>query len=87
MDGEADGKELNEGCSTTENHNSLSVTMETTEQSALPMGCEVDVAVTDSPAQGKDLGDDEKQVCMEADTADMVSTEENEKQEDRKSVV
>lgn len=79
MDGEADGKELNEGCSTTENHNSLSVTMETTEQSALPMDCEVDAAVTDSPVQGKDLDADEKQVCMEADTTDMVSTEENEK--------
>lgn len=81
MDGEADGKELKEGCSTTENHNSLSVTMETTEQSELPMDCEVDVAVTDSPAQGKDLGADEKQVCMEADTTGVVSTEENEKQD------
>lgn len=80
MDGEADGKELNEGCSTTENHNSLSVTMETTEQSELPMDCEVEVAVTDSPAQGKeDLGTDEKQVCMEADTK--VPSEQNAKQD------
>lgn len=70
MDGEADGKELNEGCSTTENHNSLSVTMETTEQSELPMDCEVEVAVTDSPEQGKDSGADEKQVCMETDTTE-----------------
>lgn len=34
--------------------------METTEQSELPMDCEVDVAATDSPAQGEDLGADEK---------------------------
>lgn len=65
MDGEADAKELSEGCSTTENHNSLSVTMETSEQSELPMDCEVEAAATDSPAQGKDLGADEKQVRLE----------------------
>lgn len=75
MDGEADGKELNEGCSTTENHNSFSVTMETTEQSELPMDCEVEVAVTDSPEQGKDCNADDKQVCLETDASD--SPEEN----------
>lgn len=75
MDGEADGKELNEGCSTTENHNSFSVTMETTEQSELPMDCEVEVAVPDSPEQGKDCNADDKQVCLETDTSD--SPEEN----------
>lgn len=81
MDGEADGKELNEGCSTSENHNSLSVTMETTEQSELPMDCKVDVAVTDTPAQGKDLGSDEELVCIEDDTTDVVSIKEDEKQD------
>lgn len=75
MDGEADGKELNEGCSTTESHNSFPVTMETTEQSELPMDCEVEVAVTDSPEQSKDCNEDDKQVCLETDVSD--TPEEN----------
>ncbi|XP_076577622.1 uncharacterized protein palmdb isoform X2 [Chaetodon auriga] len=70
VDGEADGKELNEGCSTTENHSSFSVTMETTEQSDLPMDCEVEVAVADSPEQGKDFSADDEQVCKETDSSD-----------------
>lgn len=75
MDGEADGKELNEGCSTTESHNSFPVTMETTEQSELPMDCEVEVAVTDSPEPSKDCNEDDKQVCLETDASD--TPEEN----------
>lgn len=75
VDGEADGKELNEGCSTTESHNSFPVTMETTEQSELPMDCEVEVAVTDSPEQSKDCNEDDKQVCLETDVSD--TPEEN----------
>lgn len=70
VDREADGKELNEGCSTTENHNSFSVTMETTEQSELAMDCEVGVAVPDSPEQGKDFSADEEQVCSETNSSD-----------------
>ncbi|XP_054862995.1 titin isoform X2 [Amphiprion ocellaris] len=60
---EADGKELNEGCSTTENH-SVPVTMETTEQSRLVMNYEVDVTVADSPEQGNDFSADDEQVCI-----------------------
>lgn len=44
--------------------------METTEQSELPMDCEVEVAVADSPEQGKDFSADDEQVCIEADTSD-----------------
>ncbi|XP_070783824.1 palmdelphin [Enoplosus armatus] len=69
VDREADGKELSEGCSTTENHNSFSVTMETTEQSELAMDCEVEVAVADSPEQGKDFSADDEQVCLETDSS------------------
>ncbi|KAK2886304.1 palmdelphin isoform X2 [Channa argus] len=64
VDREADGKELNKGCSTTVNHNSFSITMETTEQSELLMDCEVEVAVADSPEQGKDFSADDEQVCL-----------------------
>ncbi len=67
IDGEAEGKELNKGCSTTENHNS-SITMETTEQSELRMDCEVEVAGADSSEQGKDFSADDEQVCIETDT-------------------
>uniref|UniRef100_A0A4W6BXA2 Uncharacterized protein n=1 Tax=Lates calcarifer TaxID=8187 RepID=A0A4W6BXA2_LATCA len=70
VDREADGKELNEGCSTTENHNSFSVAMETTEQSVLPMDCEVEVAVADSPEERKDFSADDEQVCLETDSSD-----------------
>lgn len=48
---------MSEGCSTTENHNSSSVAMETTEQSELPMDCEVE-AEDDSPEQEKDFRGD-----------------------------
>ncbi|XP_069003289.1 uncharacterized protein palmdb isoform X2 [Embiotoca jacksoni] len=51
QDRAADGEGLNEGCSTTENHNFISVTMETTEQSKLMMDCEGEVAEADSPEQ------------------------------------
>ncbi|KAI3355171.1 hypothetical protein L3Q82_017869 [Scortum barcoo] len=67
---EADGKELNEGCSTTENHNSFSVTMETTEQSELAMDCEVEVAVADSPEKGKDFSAYDEQLYLETDSSD-----------------
>lgn len=70
VDREADGKELNKGCSTTENHNSFSITMETTEQSELLMDCEVEVAVADSPVQGKDFSADDEQVCLKTDSSD-----------------
>lgn len=70
VDREADGKKLNEGCSTTENHNSFSITMETTEQSELQMDCEVEVAVTDSPEQGRDFSADDEQVSVETDTSE-----------------
>ncbi|XP_030612658.1 uncharacterized protein palmdb [Archocentrus centrarchus] len=63
VDRETDGKELRKGCSTTENHNSI--TMETTEQSKLEMHCEVVVAVADSPKQ--DFTADDKQVYSETD--------------------
>ncbi|XP_063340597.1 uncharacterized protein palmdb isoform X1 [Pelmatolapia mariae] len=59
VDREADGKELNKGCSTAEDHNSMSITMETTEQSALEMDCEVDVGMADSPKQQDFIADDE----------------------------
>ncbi|KAK2859298.1 hypothetical protein Q5P01_003918 [Channa striata] len=68
VDREADGKELNKGCSTTENHNSFSITMETTEQSELLMDCEVEVAVADSPEQGKVFSADDEQVCLGRDS-------------------
>ncbi|KAL7373930.1 hypothetical protein ABVT39_017651 [Epinephelus coioides] len=70
VDREADGKDLNEGCSTTENNNSFSVTMETTEQSELAMDCVVEVAVADSLDQGKDFSADDEQVCLEMDSSD-----------------
>ncbi|CAK6973286.1 DNA ligase 1 isoform X1 [Scomber scombrus] len=70
MEREADGKELNQGCSTTENHNSFTVTMETTEQSELAMDCEVEVAVADSPEQGTDFSADDVQGCFETDLSD-----------------
>ncbi|XP_036935321.1 uncharacterized protein palmdb isoform X3 [Acanthopagrus latus] len=70
VDLEADGKELNEGCSITENHNSFSITMETTEQSELPVDYEVEVAVGDSPEQGKDFSADEAHVCTETYTSE-----------------
>ncbi|XP_076577623.1 uncharacterized protein palmdb isoform X3 [Chaetodon auriga] len=44
--------------------------METTEQSDLPMDCEVEVAVADSPEQGKDFSADDEQVCKETDSSD-----------------
>ncbi|XP_026218516.1 uncharacterized protein palmdb isoform X2 [Anabas testudineus] len=69
VDREADGKELNRGSSTTENHNSFSITMETTEQSELLMDCEVEVAVADSPVQGKNFSADDEQVCLETDSS------------------
>ncbi|XP_029002275.1 FK506-binding protein 5 isoform X2 [Betta splendens] len=69
VDREADGKELNKGCSTTEDHNSFSITMETAEQSELLMDCEVEVAVADSPVQGEDFNADDEQVCLENDTS------------------
>lgn len=70
VDGETDGKELNKGCSTTENHNSFPITMETTEQLELPTDCEVEVAVTESHEQGKDFSSYEKQIYTETDTPD-----------------
>ncbi|XP_069368108.1 uncharacterized protein palmdb isoform X2 [Paralichthys olivaceus] len=69
MDREADGKELNEGCSTTKNCTSSSVTMETTEQSELPIDCEMEVAVADSPEQGKDFSTEEE-VCLGSNSSD-----------------
>lgn len=54
MDKEADEEVLREPCSTTENHNFISVTMETVEQSKLVMDCEMEGAVTDSPVQELD---------------------------------
>ncbi|XP_062235951.1 uncharacterized protein palmdb isoform X2 [Platichthys flesus] len=69
MDREADGKELNEGCSTTKNCNSFSVSMETTEQSEQPIDCEMEVAVADSPEQGKDFSTDDE-VCLERNSSD-----------------
>ncbi|XP_041670137.1 uncharacterized protein palmdb isoform X2 [Cheilinus undulatus] len=69
MEMEADGKELNEGCSTTENHKSLSITMETTEQSEQAMDCEVEGTVADSPEQGKDFSANDCQVCLETDSS------------------
>ncbi|KAM4534331.1 uncharacterized protein palmdb isoform 1-T1 [Odontesthes bonariensis] len=65
VDREANGKELKEGCSTTENHNFISVTMETTEQSKLVMDCEEEVVVADSPEQGKEISADDELVCLE----------------------
>ncbi|XP_068565736.1 palmdelphin isoform X2 [Cebidichthys violaceus] len=69
VDGEADGKDLNEGCSTAENHSSFSVTMETTEQSEQAMDCAVEVTVADSPVQGKNFSADDEQVCLETDSS------------------
>ncbi|XP_029934936.1 uncharacterized protein LOC115378668 [Myripristis murdjan] len=63
-------KELKEGCSTTENHNSFSITMETTEQSESAIDCEVEVAVADSPEKGKDANPDDEQLCLETDSSD-----------------
>ncbi|XP_032360250.1 mediator of RNA polymerase II transcription subunit 15 isoform X3 [Etheostoma spectabile] len=65
-----DGKDLNEGSSTTENHNSFSVTMETIEQSELAMDCEVEVSVANSPEQGKDFSADDEQNGSETDLSD-----------------
>nr|XP_020494216.1 cardiomyopathy-associated protein 5-like isoform X1 [Labrus bergylta] len=69
VESEADGKELKEDCSTTENHKSFSITMETTEQSEQAMDCEVGVAVADSPEQGKDFSANDYQVCLETDSS------------------
>lgn len=69
MDREADGKELNKGRSTTEDHNSFSITMETTEQSELLMDCEVEVAVADSPVQEKEFSANDEEVCLETDSS------------------
>lgn len=66
MDKETDGKELNEGCSMTENHNFFSVTMETAELSTLVTGCEMGSFVAESPEPEKDLNADEL-VCLGKD--------------------
>lgn len=55
VDREADGKQLKEGCSITENHCFISVAMETTEQSKLAMDCEVEVLVADLLDQKEDF--------------------------------
>nr|XP_020464601.1 daf-12-interacting protein 1-like isoform X1 [Monopterus albus] len=62
VDGEADGKEVNKGCSKTEN--SISVTMETSKQSELLMDCEVEVTLADSPEKRKE------QDCLETESSD-----------------
>ncbi|XP_068437499.1 uro-adherence factor A isoform X1 [Clinocottus analis] len=69
VDCEAEGKDLNEACCTTENHSSFSVTMETTEQSELAMDCEVEVNVADSPVPGKNFSADDEQVSLETDSS------------------
>lgn len=70
VDKETDGKELKEGCSTTENHNFISVTMETTEQSQLVMGCEMGSFVAESPLPEQDFNVDDELVCLGKDPAD-----------------
>lgn len=67
MDKEADGKELNEGCSMTENHNFISVTMETAELSKLVMGCEMGSFVAELPEPENDLNADNELVCLGKD--------------------
>ncbi|KAM7390914.1 hypothetical protein PAMA_008896 [Pampus argenteus] len=69
MERETDGKGMNEGCSTIENHKSSTVTMETTEQE-LAIDCEVQVIVADSPKQGKGFSADDEQVSLETDSSD-----------------
>ncbi|XP_022622495.1 cardiomyopathy-associated protein 5-like isoform X2 [Seriola dumerili] len=44
--------------------------METSEQSELPMDCEVEVAADDSPEQGKDFRADDEQVRLETESSD-----------------
>ncbi|KAM9712228.1 uncharacterized protein palmdb isoform 2-T2 [Menidia menidia] len=68
-DREADGKELKESPSTTENHNFIPVVMETAEQSELVMDCEEEAAVADSPEEGKDISACDELVCVEEDSS------------------
>lgn len=70
VDKETDGKELKEGCSTTEDHNFISVTMETTEQSQLVMCCETGSFVAESPSPEQDFNADDELVCLGKDPAD-----------------
>ncbi|KAM8823493.1 uncharacterized protein palmdb isoform 2-T2 [Spinachia spinachia] len=69
MDGQADGKDLNKCCSATENHTSVSVTMETTEQSELAMDLEVEVTAADLAMQGNNFSTDDEQVCSQTNSS------------------
>ncbi|XP_034029004.1 uncharacterized protein LOC117512870 [Thalassophryne amazonica] len=60
-----DGKELNKDNSTTENYSSNSVTMETTEESKLAMGFEVEVNESNSSEQEKYFYVDDESVYSE----------------------
>lgn len=67
MDKEADEEVLKEPCSTTENHNFISVTMETAEQSKLVMDCEMEGAVCDSPVHEMDCSISDELTGLTAD--------------------
>uniref|UniRef100_A0A1A7YFJ9 Lipid phosphate phosphatase-related protein type 4b n=1 Tax=Iconisemion striatum TaxID=60296 RepID=A0A1A7YFJ9_9TELE len=66
---EAEEKELNEGCSKTEIHNFIPVTMETTEQSKLVMDCTTG-AVADSLELEGDLVAEDELFCLVTDSPD-----------------
>ncbi|XP_054878744.1 titin homolog isoform X1 [Poeciliopsis prolifica] len=70
VDKEADEEVLKEPCSTTENHNFISVTMETAEQSKLVMDCEMEGAVSDSPVHEMDCSVSDKLTELTADLSD-----------------
>ncbi|XP_023181860.1 palmdelphin isoform X1 [Xiphophorus maculatus] len=67
VDKEADEEVLKEPCSTTENHNFISVTMETAEQSKLVMDCEMEGAVCDSPVHEMDCSVSDELTGLTAD--------------------
>ncbi|XP_054607351.2 uro-adherence factor A isoform X3 [Nothobranchius furzeri] len=66
---EAEEKELNEGCSKTDIHNFIPVTMETTELSKLVMDCTTG-AVADSLELEGDLVAEEELFCLKTDSPD-----------------
>ncbi|KAM4718276.1 uncharacterized protein FYW61_016159 [Anableps anableps] len=67
VDKEADEEVLKEPCSTTENYNFISVTMETDEQSKLVMDCEMEGAVSDSPVHEMDCSANDELTGLMAD--------------------
>ncbi|XP_008436758.2 uncharacterized protein palmdb isoform X1 [Poecilia reticulata] len=70
VDKDSDEEVLKEACSTTENHNLISVTMETAEQSKLVMDCEMEGAVSNSPVHEMDCSASDELTGLTADLSD-----------------